>query len=168
MTATEQATDLPVECTPARQPGHEGMHAQCRQTKDVPSPYGRGIPLARSPLRLRLRLPPSGQRALVKTIAGTALYVAVVTGPALALVLAQTPRTPMAAAPGQGRTQDARPVGVPEDAEGAGPAACGCLASASVFPSGPGSWEARSSTSPAVIRCASTPRTASVTVAASS
>ncbi|WP_211121374.1 hypothetical protein [Streptomyces yatensis] len=88
MTATEQATDLSVERTLARQSGYESVHAQCRQTKDLPPPYGRGIPLARrSPSACHRQ----ANEPLVKTIAGMGLYVAVVTGPVLALVPARTP-----------------------------------------------------------------------------
>ncbi|WP_330336825.1 hypothetical protein [Streptomyces sp. NBC_00557] len=87
MTTTEQATDLSVECTLAWQPGYEMVHGQCRQTEDVPLPFGRGILLVG---RCRCTCH-HGDGARVKTVTGLALYVAAVTGPVLALVLARTP-----------------------------------------------------------------------------
>ncbi|MFD6247910.1 hypothetical protein [Streptomyces roseolus] len=35
------------ECRVAQHPGYEDLHRECRQTKDVPLPYGSGILLVR-------------------------------------------------------------------------------------------------------------------------
>ncbi|XIE78631.1 hypothetical protein AB6O49_11925 [Streptomyces sp. SBR177] len=35
------------ECKLAQRPGYEDLHHECRQTKDVPLPYGAGILLVR-------------------------------------------------------------------------------------------------------------------------
>jgi hypothetical protein len=40
------ATDVPAlstECTLARRPGYEDVHAQCRQLSDVPLPHAAGV-----------------------------------------------------------------------------------------------------------------------------
>ncbi|MEU2930579.1 hypothetical protein ABZ636_36960 [Streptomyces sp. NPDC007251] len=44
---TTDTTNLSVECLLGREPGYEDVHGECRQTNDVPLPYGRGILLAR-------------------------------------------------------------------------------------------------------------------------
>lgn len=41
------AEDLSAECTLGRQPAYRNVHAQCRQTKDVPLPHSTGILLVR-------------------------------------------------------------------------------------------------------------------------
>lgn len=40
--APESAT-LSAECTVAKRPEYEGLHANCRQTEDVPLPHSTGI-----------------------------------------------------------------------------------------------------------------------------
>ncbi|MFI5801054.1 hypothetical protein [Streptomyces sp. NPDC051677] len=47
MTAATATEALSVECTLARKPGYEDVHAWCRQTKDVPLPHSTGILLVR-------------------------------------------------------------------------------------------------------------------------
>ncbi|MBT2418371.1 hypothetical protein J7F01_41050 [Streptomyces sp. ISL-22] len=47
MTAPAEAPAMSVECTLAQRPEYKGLHDDCRQTKDVPLPYSRGILLAR-------------------------------------------------------------------------------------------------------------------------
>lgn len=37
---------LSAECTVGKRPEYEGMHARCRQTKDIPLPHSTGILLA--------------------------------------------------------------------------------------------------------------------------
>ncbi|MEC7051396.1 hypothetical protein AB0N97_38005 [Streptomyces collinus] len=38
---------LSAECTLALRPGYRGLHRECRQTRDVPLPHGRGLLLQR-------------------------------------------------------------------------------------------------------------------------
>jgi hypothetical protein len=38
---------MSAECAVAQRPGYEGLHDECRQTKDVPLPHGGGILLIR-------------------------------------------------------------------------------------------------------------------------
>ncbi|MEV6531012.1 hypothetical protein AB0M86_15650 [Streptomyces sp. NPDC051639] len=38
---------MSAECALAQQPGYKDLHRECRQTKDVPLPYGGGILLVR-------------------------------------------------------------------------------------------------------------------------
>lgn len=45
--ATAQVPDveegLSAECALAKRPGYQGLHRECRQTRDVPLPHVRGI-----------------------------------------------------------------------------------------------------------------------------
>ena len=40
---TTQEQPLSPECTLGRQPAYRDVHAQCRQTRDVPLPHSTGI-----------------------------------------------------------------------------------------------------------------------------
>lgn len=41
--ADTQNASVPPECAVAARPGYEDLHAQCRQTEDVPLPYATGL-----------------------------------------------------------------------------------------------------------------------------
>lgn len=41
------AAVMSPECRLAQRPGYEDLHHECRQTEDVPLPYGSGILLVR-------------------------------------------------------------------------------------------------------------------------
>ncbi|WP_155055094.1 hypothetical protein [Streptomyces blattellae] len=43
MSAPTEEVTLSAECTLARQPDYLDLHADCRQTEDVPMPHARGI-----------------------------------------------------------------------------------------------------------------------------
>lgn len=43
MTAAPTAQNLSVECTLGRQAAYRDVHAQCRQTRDVPLPHSTRI-----------------------------------------------------------------------------------------------------------------------------
>ncbi|MBW8794845.1 MAG: hypothetical protein JF597_14925 [Streptomyces sp.] len=44
MTApTDDTSTMSAECALAHQPGYAKLHQDCRQTRDVPLPHGRGI-----------------------------------------------------------------------------------------------------------------------------
>ncbi|WP_217555206.1 hypothetical protein [Streptomyces sp. GbtcB6] len=44
MTApTEDPSTMSAECALAQQPGYSKLHSECRQTRDIPLPHGRGI-----------------------------------------------------------------------------------------------------------------------------
>jgi hypothetical protein len=45
-TATGEAT-LSAECTVAKRRGYKDLHAECRQTEDVPLPHSNGLLLVR-------------------------------------------------------------------------------------------------------------------------
>ncbi len=38
---------LSAECKVGARPGYQSLHGDCRQTKDIPLPHGRGILLQR-------------------------------------------------------------------------------------------------------------------------
>ncbi|MET9085331.1 hypothetical protein ABZX77_26190 [Streptomyces sp. NPDC004237] len=44
---TDDTSTMSAECALGQRPGYLGMHAECRQTKDIPLPHGRGILLIR-------------------------------------------------------------------------------------------------------------------------
>jgi hypothetical protein len=46
VTATARTTELSAECALAQRPGYADLHAQCRQTEDVPLPHSTGVLLA--------------------------------------------------------------------------------------------------------------------------
>lgn len=43
------ATDAPLsaECTLGQRPEYEGLHGECRQTRDIPLPHSNGLLLVR-------------------------------------------------------------------------------------------------------------------------
>lgn len=43
MSAPADSETLSAECTVAGRPGYSDLHAQCRQTQDVPLPHSKGI-----------------------------------------------------------------------------------------------------------------------------
>ncbi|MFF4317076.1 hypothetical protein [Streptomyces sp. NPDC001507] len=48
MAVGTEAENLSAECALAARPGYSDLHAQCRQTKDIPLPNYAGILLAAS------------------------------------------------------------------------------------------------------------------------
>jgi hypothetical protein len=44
---TPDTSTMSAECTLAQQPDYRDLHRECRQTRDVPLPHGRGILLVR-------------------------------------------------------------------------------------------------------------------------
>lgn len=45
--STDTEAELSAECQVGQQPGYSDLHDTCRQTKDIPLPYGGGLLLQR-------------------------------------------------------------------------------------------------------------------------
>ena len=45
MSAPADTAALSAECALARQPGYGDLHANCRQTEDIPLPHSNGVVL---------------------------------------------------------------------------------------------------------------------------